>query len=280
MRSGRLKKSTTGIGCRRTTALPKRRGEAMIPTVASLTIPTLHQGSSKRGRLGGNNGREGKTRRVWPPGTAGSLGIGPCCRCSTHGLRRQPAGATDLGGAFLARAHLVRSGRDAGHDHALPADVRAARRDGEADARQRRRAVPGRSLEDGARRPQLRIHRARRRQVPQRRAGDRGGREVLLRALSRHFGGADEGAGEGRGDAGRAPRALRAEAALAGFPDLLQFRHRRGLDRAEEVRPAGRRGRVQEGAGRRRAVQASSPSRPAWNWCSKPSTVTGARCRR
>ena len=96
---------------------------------------------------------------------------------------------------------------------------------------------------------------ARGRQVPQRRAGDRGGREVLLRALSRHLGGADEGAGGGGGDAGRAQRALRAEEAVAGFPDVLQLGHRRGLDRAEEIRREGRRGGLQEGADRRRTVQ-------------------------
>ena len=48
---------------------------------------------------------------------------------------------------------------------------------------------------------------------------------------------------------------IRLERAVAGFPDLLCRRHRRGLDRAQEIRPAGRRGRLQEGAGRRGAVQ-------------------------
>ncbi len=37
-----------------------------------------------------------------------------------------------------------------------------------------------------------------------------------------------------------AQRALRAEGAVAGLPDVLQLRQRRGLDRAEEIRPAGR----------------------------------------
>ncbi len=223
----------------------------MIPTVASLRFRHCTKGPTKRGRLGGNNGREGKSRRVsQPPGIACPLGTGPCCRRRAHGFRGQPARATDLGCAFFAGAPLVRPGRDAGHDHALPADVCPARRDGEADARQRRRTVPGRGLEDGARRAQLRVHRARRREVPQRRASDGGGREVLLRALSRHLCGADEGAREGRGDAGCASRTLRAGTALAGFPDILQLRHRSGLDRAEEIRPAGGRGRVQEGADR------------------------------
>ena len=42
------------------------------------------------------------------------------------------------------------------------------------------------------------------------------------------------------------------------WPDFMTFyaqRHRRGLDRAEEVRREGRRGGLQEGADRRRAVQ-------------------------
>ena len=42
---------------------------------------------------------------------------------------------------------------------------------------------------------------------------------------------------------------------VAGFHHLLCRRHRRRLDRAEEVRGEGRRRRIQEGADRRRAIQ-------------------------
>ena len=57
-----------------------------------------------------------------------------------------PRRAADLGGSRLAGADLVRSGRHAGADHAVHGALRAARRDGEADAgqRSRRRASPNR----------------------------------------------------------------------------------------------------------------------------------------
>ena len=66
--------------------------------------------------------------------------------------------------------------------------------------------------------------------------------------------------GEGQGGPGRrrAPRALRAQGAVAGLHDLLRHhRHRRRLDRAQEVRREGRRRRLQEGAHRRRARTSS-----------------------
>ena len=54
-------------------------------------------------------------------------------------------------------------------------------------------------------------------------------------------------------DAG--PRPLSPEGAVAGLHDLLRdVGHRRGVDRAEEVRREGGRGRLQEGAHRRRTV--------------------------
>ena len=50
------------------------------------------------------------------------------------------------------------------------------------------------------------------------------------------------------------PGALPPEGAVAGLHDLLRdLRHRRGVDRAQEVRGEGRRRRLQEGADRRRA---------------------------
>ncbi len=60
--------------------------------------------------------------------------------------------------------------------------------------------------------------------------------------------------------AGAEPRAHRPEGAVARLHRLLRhLRHRRGLDRAEEVHREGGRGRVQEGAGGRGA-RSSSPS--------------------
>ena len=66
---------------------------------------------------------------------------------------------------------------------------------------------------------------------------------------------ADEGPGRRGGDARSAARPLQAEGAVARLPDLLRQRHRRRLDRAEEVRREGRRRRLQEGADRRRPLQ-------------------------
>src|SRR4029453_4811446 len=61
----------------------------------------------------------------------------------------------------------------------------------------------------------------------------------------------------GQGGGGRpAARALHAQAGLARLPGLLRDPgHRRRVDRAEEVRRAGGRRRLQEGAGRGRTVQ-------------------------
>ena len=60
------------------------------------------------------------------------------------GVRRRAGGPADLGRARLAGADLVRPGRDAGDHHAVHGALRAARRDGEADARQAAGAEPGR----------------------------------------------------------------------------------------------------------------------------------------
>ncbi len=70
-------------------------------------------------------------------------------------------------------------------DHAVHGALRAARRDGEADAGNAPGAVPRRIVADVGGRHDLGFHDPRRRQIPQRRAGDRRGRQVLVRALSR-----------------------------------------------------------------------------------------------
>ena len=77
-------------------------------------------------------------------------------------------------------------------------------------------------------------------------------------SYERYQGRRQQGA-EGPGRLGRDPRSqarpLQAQAAVAGLHDLLYERHGRGVDRAEEVRGAGGRRRLQEGAHRRRPLQ-------------------------
>ena len=87
-------------------------------------------------------------------------------------------------------------------------------------------------------------------------------------SFERYRGRRQQGA-EGPGRRGRDPRSatrpLQAQAALARLHDLLHQRHGRGLDRAEEVRGAGRRRRFQEGARSAPAPTSSSRSRRAWS---------------
>ena len=92
--------------------------------------------------------------------------------------------------------------------------------------------------------------------VPQRRSGHRGGREVLVRAIQGRRGPAAEGQGQGGADRRSAPRALPAQGTVARLHGLLRhLGHRRGLDRAQEVRREGRRRGLQEGADRSRTLQ-------------------------
>ena len=167
-------------------------------------------------------------------------------RASAPGLGPGQAGRRDaLGAVRDAVAGLVRPGRGGGPAHAVLGALRPARRAREADARQPDEPEPGRVV-DGERRPaDLRVQAARGAQVPQRRSLHRRGREVQLPSRQ----GLEDAAREGQGGDGRRarPRALPAARALAGLHDLL--RHdglRRGLDRAEEVRGAGGRRRLQE----------------------------------
>ena len=95
-----------------------------------------------------------------------------------------------------------------------------------------------------------------RRGLPQRRDDDRGGRQVLLRALPRRRGQALQG--EGCGRRGRRPAAgpRPAARALAGLHGVLcHAGHGRCVDRAQGLRAVGGRGRVQEGPDRRRPLQ-------------------------
>ena len=182
----------------------------------------------------------------------------PARRRSRPGARGRPESEPDdVGRPRLDRPDVVRSRRAHRHHHDHEGALRAARRHGEADARQCHGAVAGGVLVHGQGRPELRVRAAQGRRLPQRRSLDRGGREVQLRALPRRRRQAPEGPGVGGGDRRLSPGALPAEGAVAGFPDVLRHaRHRSRLDRAEEVRREGRRRGLQEGAGRGRAVQA------------------------
>ena len=167
-----------------------------------------------------------------------------------------PEGQLTMGRSLHAGADALRARRDAGPRHAVHGPLRAPRRAREADAGQDHGAEPGRVVERVAGRARLRVRAAQGGEVPQRRARHRRGREVLVRALPRHLRADAQGAGRRDRDAGSRPRPLPPQAALAGLHDLL--RHAgdgRGLDRPQEVRREGGRGRLQEGADRRRALR-------------------------
>jgi hypothetical protein len=160
-----------------------------------------------------------------------------------------------VGGARLAGALVVRPGRDAVRDHAVHDALRAARRAREADARQFDGAESRRVVDRVARRAGLRIRAPQGRPIPQRRCGDVRRREVLAGALPRRRRHHAEGSRRRRRRARSAARAHQTQAAVAGLHDVLRNAgDGRGLDRAQALRGARRRGRFQAGAGRRRAV--------------------------
>ena len=100
------------------------------------------------------------------------------------------------------------------------------------------------------------------REVPQRRAGHRRGREVLVRALPRHLGQDHQGARRRGRDARPAPRPLPAEAAVARLHDVL---HRRPPAPAGSCRRSTSRRSATTASRRRRSAPArtgSSRSRP------------------
>ena len=102
----------------------------------------------------------------------------------------------------------------------------------------------------------VRIRAAPWREVSQRRSGYRGGRQVLLRALPRLGGQAAKGPRARGPDRRFRPGPLPAERAVARLHDLLRhLRDRCGVDRPQEIRREGGRGRLQEGADRRRSLQ-------------------------
>ena len=105
-----------------------------------------------------------------------------------------------------------------------------------------------------ARRARLRVRPPQGREVPQRRARHRRGREVLLRALSRRLRQDPQGARRRRRDARSRARPLPAPAAVARLHDLLR-----------DARPPPRRGSCRRSTSRRSARTASRrrPSAPA-----------------
>src|SRR3989440_422648 len=145
------------------------------------------------------------------------------------------------------------------HHHAVPAAVRVARRAAQADAGRGIGAEPGRVVVDGEGRAQRRVH-ATGCAFSQRRSRHGGRREVLVRALPRRRSQGPQGHGQGDPDAGAQPRALRLQGAVARFRRLLRHvRHQRRLGGAAPLRRARGRGRLPQGADRRRAVQVRQP---------------------
>ena len=105
----------------------------------------------------GEDARHGVTRRDV---LGGAAALGLAAGRARRRARGRAARAADLGHPRLARADLVRSGRDAGHHHAVHGALRAARRDGQGHAGQAAGAVPGRVVVDLGGRPDARIRAA------------------------------------------------------------------------------------------------------------------------
>jgi hypothetical protein len=177
-----------------------------------------------------------------------------------HRGRRRPPGRAHLRHARDPRASVARSRREHRHRDALHGAGGGARRAGQAHAAGPHDTESRRILDGEPRWAHLRVRRAQGRAVPQRPTAHGRGREVQLRALSRRRGQDAEGEGQGR-DVGDTPAdSLRAERAVARLPHLLRHaRDRRRLDRAEEVRRAGRRCGIPQAPHRRGAVQVRQP---------------------
>ena len=126
---------------------------------------------------------------------------------------------------------------------------------------------PGRVVDDLQGRAHLRVPDPEERQVPQRRSGHGGGREVHLRALQGRLGPAPQGQGQGGPDRRAEPRALRPE----GSRGPTSWR-------STAPRPPGPAGSSPRSTSRRSARTASRrrrwapvrtsscPSIPAWSW--------------
>ena len=117
------------------------------------------------------------------------------------------------------------------------------------------------------------------REVPQRRAGDGGGRQVLVRALPRHR----ARPAEKPGRLGREPIGQRVRFKLKEpWADFLTFYTTASgagwIVPKKYVEKVGDDG-FKKAPDRRRPLQVRVVQRRASSWCSKPSTVIGARCR-
>ena len=123
--------------------------------------------------------------------TAGVLALALCgwtpAIVAPEARAEAPAGQMTWAVALHAGADLFEPAETPGLDHAVHVPLRAARRAGEADARQRHGAEPGRVVErcrtDGL---VYEFVLRQGREVPQRRARHRRRREVLVRALPGH----------------------------------------------------------------------------------------------
>ena len=100
----------------------------------------------------------------------------------------RPRGHADVGYPRHAGPQVARPGRHRGVHQPVHGAVRGPRRAGEADAGGRERAEPGRVVEPVEGRAGVRVCPAEEREVPQRRSGDRGRRQVLVRSLPRRRG--------------------------------------------------------------------------------------------
>ena len=199
-----------------------------------------------------NGGSNGLTRREMMAMTALGLAAGAAAPAAAA----RPGGTVDVGGARLAGARPG-STRPRRQGIITPFMVLYALHDAMVKPMPGKPQAPclAEVLVGFRGRPQLRIRAARRRQVPQRRAGDGRGRQVLVRALR---GAAHDLMKKQRGgdrNSRSAACPFQAENAVARFSDVLFERQRRRLDRAEEICREGRRRRLQAGADRRRPLQ-------------------------
>ena len=170
-------------------------------------------------------------------------------------LRRRAAPRPDdLGPPLLADTRVVRPVRARGNCYLIPHPLRAARRHDSAEPGPAHVAEPGRVMEHIAGRAGVRVRPPQRCQVPQRRPGQRRGRQVFVRAIPRQR--AQDAQRQDRRHRDSRPWTdpLPAQAIVAGLLDLLFERDRRRLGRAEEICREGRRRRIQEGPDRRRPL--------------------------
>ena len=114
--------------------------------------------------------------------------------------RAPPRRHADVGTSRDPGRALARSQRHRGVHQPFHGPLRDPRRPGEADAGRRQHAEPRRIVDGVEGRAHVRVRPAKGREVPQRRPGDRGRREVLLRPLQGRGGEAPQGEGAGGPD--------------------------------------------------------------------------------